>query len=564
MNIIKHTRDNDWNLLYSTNCHTKDIAWCALFCVPDNKGSPLNEQIKSDNLSALALTSCVDAIVRWAEELMASYHLLQDGGKLTICAYTKESNVAFQEKELTKIDHIAQLMSSYEDTRDVKPSSSEEVAKSLLAKEDAWTTKDNSSWLFKDDLSKEPSFIGSLPKGRRRKIIGNPQEEANYTSPLANLLNIEISDLRTTISLGRSLLGLAQFSHQFILEFFDKNLIESSSEISRLQLIQCSCLMNAIEVLSCSATILGHILSLDKLDEDDLDESVTTKFGPNSLLQLFAVKREESLPLLSVAGILSANSWFSFGKLVDKTCKVGANDHLMLLCFERALLILNSPTSNALNSRAAEFSSLLSPLTKYKCFLQSNATHSIGVYYYEQGDFDHAAEHLDNSSRLRRQMLDDHCKNCENADRGSLSKLKRNYLVSSTSISEEVFENVFKQSLAHARGYLSKGVFEVHELELNLSLTLEYLALNQHARQKYQNAISLFQESLILRTVHVGKNSLDVASLHFNMGVVYDDLEHYDSAISQYHESLRIRLNERNKATSLVVMPDLEESVLLT
>ena len=55
----------------------------------------------------------------------------------------------------------------------------------------------------------------------------------------------------------------------------------------------------------------------------------------------------------------------------------------------------------------------------------------------------------------------------------------------------------------------------------------------------------------------------DVASLHFNMGVVYDDLEQHDQAISRYHESLRIRLDQMNKA-SPEFMTELEDSVLLT
>ena len=560
MKIIEQTRVKDWNLLFSTSCQTKDIEWCASFCIPDYKEAT-PQQNKNDNVSTFALSACLDAIVRWAEALMASYHLLHEDGKLTICADAKE----IHERELSKNGHLAQLMSHYEDKRDDKLFGTEEVAKSLLAKADSWTTKDNSSWIFKDNLLEEPSSIKSPPKGRRRKIIGNPQEERNDTSPLAQILKIDISDLRTSISLGSSLLGLAQFS-QIISkkDIFDDKVKESRSLLSRLQAIQCSCLLNAIEVLSCSATALGYILSLDMLDEDDLDETVNTALGPNVLLQLFAAKREESRPLLSVVGILSADAWFSFGKLVDETCKVGNDDHLMLLCFERALLILNTQKSNASNSRAVEFSSHLSPLTKYKCFLQSNATHAIGVYCYEQGDFHHAGEHFDKASRFRRQMLEDQSRSCENDDRGNVSKLQRNYLVSSVSISEEVVANVFKHSLTHALALLPKCAFDVNELELNLSLTLEYCALNQHARQEYQNALSLFQECLILRSMHVGRNSLDVASLHFNIGVVYDDLENYDSAISRYHESLRIRLDQRIKATSPVVMAGLEDSVLLT
>jgi hypothetical protein len=520
MKIIKQARDKDWNLLFSTSCQTKDIEWCASFCIPDNTDGP-PQQNKNGNFSALALSACLDAIVRWAEELLASYHLLHDDGKLTICTDTTESNVTFQERELSNIGHLSHLMSNYEDKRDDKPYSTEDVAISLLAKKNSWTMKENSSLImWKNDLLKKPST------GRRRKKCGNPQEERNDTSPLAQILKMDISGLRTSISLGRSLLGLAQFVQ--ILpkkDFFDEKLKESSSLISRLQGIQSCCLMNAIEVLSCSATSLGYIQSLDMLDEDDLDETVDTTLGLNVLLQLVAAKREESSPLLSVAGILSADAWFSFGKLVDKTCKVGTDHHLVLLCFERALIILNSPKLNALNSCAGESSLHLSPLIEYKCYLQSNATHSIGVYCYEQGDFDHAGDHFSKASLFRRQMLGDQSQSCENYDRGNVSKLKRNYLVSSVSISEEAVVNVFKHSLTYACALLPRGAFDVNELELNLSLTLEYCALNQHARQEYQNALSLFQECLIVRSMHVGRNSLDVASLHFNMGVVYDDLE---------------------------------------
>jgi tetratricopeptide (TPR) repeat protein len=543
MKIAEQTHSKDCNLLFSTSCQTKDIEWCASLCIPDHNEP--REQNKSDNISALSLAACLDAIARWAELLMA-YHLLHYDGKFMVCTDNKDS----------------QLMSYCKDTRDDKPFSAAEIAESLLAKEDPWTMKNNLCF-FINDLSKEIPSIKTSPKGRRRKIISNPQQEANHAPRLAHVLKVDINELRTSISLGRSLFGLAQFLELiFEKDLFDKKLNESSSEISRLHGIQCFCLMNAIDVLSCSATILGYILSLDKQDEDDLDEAVDPKFGPNDLCKEFASKREESSPLLSVAGILSADAWFSFGKLVGKACKVGASDQLMLLCFERVLLILNSPKTYAFNSRAVEFSSQLSPLTQYKCFLQSNATHSIGVFFYEQGDFDHAGEHFDKASRLRRQMLDDPSQMCD-ADHVILSELKSNFLFSSAHVSEEECRLRFKHSLAYACSLLPRG-FDVNELELNLSLTLEYCALNQHALQKYQHALSLLQESLILRSIHVGKESLDVASLHFNKGVVYDDLEYYDAAISRYQESLRIRLDQRNKAASPKVVAELDDSVLLT
>ena len=62
----------------------------------------------------------------------------------------------------------------------------------------------------------------------------------------------------------------------------------------------------------------------------------------------------------------------------------------------------------------------------------------------------------------------------------------------------------------------------------------------------------------------MGKHAIDVATLHINMGVVCDDLEQYEQAISLYHESLRIRVIQRNKATSEEVISDLEDSLITT
>ena len=142
--------------------------------------------------------------------------------------------------------------------------------------------------------------------------------------------------------------------------------------------------------------------------------------------------------------------------------------------------------------------------------------------------------------------------------------MKNRSLVSSASITEQTFVASWKNSISHTFALLPRTIFTMDELESSLSLTLEYSALAQHAKQKYQSALALFQESLIFRNIHVGKHSLDVASLHFNMGVDYDDLEQYEQAISRYHESLRIRLNQRSKATSVEVMSELDDSLIMT
>ncbi|KAL7543830.1 hypothetical protein ACHAXR_013162 [Thalassiosira sp. AJA248-18] len=573
--FIRQTRDNDWNLLYSSMAHMKDIEWCAAFCVPELKEG--NEHREKDEGMVSPFSDCLDAMVQLKEELIGSFHTLYDNGKLAIGDDTvEESKVEShsEDKGPTKANPLTQLVSYYNEANQNQPGESFiEAAKSLLATDDAWTMKDDSTKMFRSaakEFSPRPSR-----KGRRKRI---EKEGTAATTSLARILDIDINDLRTAISLGRSLLALAEFSqHMVDKEIFEEGLKGSSSITSRLHLLQSSCLKKAIQVLSCSAITLGYILSssLDKLDEEDLDETVcTTSSGPDALLQQFSVTREASKPLLSVAGILSAGAWCSLGKLVSKAGKkLTANDHVMLFSFERALIILNSPKSSSLNKPALDLlcESLLSPLTQYKCFLQSNINHSVGVYLYEQGGFERAADYLDKASRFRRQMLDDlRGQAGEISDKcNGLSQLFNavvggNYLVSVAAMSEEVFINVFKHSLGYSCVQLPRELFSVSELELSLSLTLEYSALTQHAGQKYQQALSYFQESLILRTMHVGKHSLDVGSLHFNMGVVYDDLEQYDQAISRYHESLRIRLDHLNQAASPAIVAELEDSVMLT
>ncbi len=140
--------------------------------VGDSNHEEAPEQSKSENISA-----CLDAIVRLAEELMASYHLLHDDGKISICAENND----------------CQLVSYYcKNKRDDISFNTEEIAKLLLAKEDAWTMKNNFC-LFNNDFSKEPLFVKSSPKGHRRESTGNLQQETS--SQLAHVLKITINEL---------------------------------------------------------------------------------------------------------------------------------------------------------------------------------------------------------------------------------------------------------------------------------------------------------------------------------------------------------------------------------
>ena len=609
--LVKRNRDSDRNLLFATARHLKDIEWCASFCCisDDKEANEPTQQHEEDNASgasSLSLSDCLDAIDQLKEALIAPFQLLHDNGKVTIRneqftrEKSKDESSESKKEEVPALEHLVQLVTCYGDStvdKHTKPvttgESCFEVAKSLLAKDDAWTMRDDSSQLFKEDPPAEDIVVSSRPHPPRRgwrknKRSDHKKEGSSTATPLARVLGIDINDLRTSVSIARSLLKISEFS-QFMLEkeIFQKDVMgesksSPSSAFSRANRTQCSCLKNAIEILSCSATTLGYILSssLKKLDEDDLDETVDTSLSPTTLLKLFAMKREAAKPLSSITGILSADAWFALGRLVDKTCKVDANEHLMLFSLERSLIILNSHKLLSLHKpvpgldNGMSDSSLISPLTQYRCFLQSNLNNAIGVYLYEQGDFQRAGQYLEKASKFCRQMLDnlrgqdgggdDQGNDTSKLVKSSFGSTKSSYFASQSSVSGEVFGNIFIYSITHARVLLPRVAFATDELELSLSLTLEYSALTHHADQKYQAALSLFQESLILRTMHVGKHSLDVASLHFNMGVVYDDLEQYPQAISRYHESLRIRLDQKNKATSAVATSDLEESVLLT
>lgn len=548
---------NVWNLLASTTQHMNDIDWCASLLNNRLPSQPI-ENIK-DGISPLSC--CLDAITGWQAELLASYHVLLTSGKLTIYDDSAKdpSDTNDEQCEVPNDDPRIQDV--------IK------LAESLLAKNHAWIMEINSAKLLQNDTSKKFQSTRPPRKGRRKK-------EAIATTPLARILSIDVNELRTSISIGRSLLGLTEFS-QTILDKYncDKDRKETSSVASQVHMIQSSCLQFAIEAISCSATTLTYIVSnaLDKLDEDDLDETVTTTLGPAAVLQRFSTTREDSKLLLYVAGILSADAWYSLGRLVSKLLLESAGSDVVFSIFDRALLVLNFPKSISLNNHTVEVlcRSLLSPLARVRCFLQSNITHSMGVKLYEQGDIDRADEYLTDASRFRRQMLDQlRRQDKEKVDdideylsemfNAVVCGMKNRSLVSSASITEQTFVASWKNSISHTFALLPRTIFTMDELESSLSLTLEYSALAQHAKQKYQSALALFQESLIFRNIHVGKHSLDVASLHFNMGVVYDDLEQYEQAISRYQESLRIRLNQRSKATSVEVMSELDDSLIMT
>ena len=565
----------DRNLLLATHSHIQDMMWCAALggdgggdgaargrsaaaapgeSPPQGEQAALRNSPVADSLNAMSLL---------AQELIALYGTLHDSGRITVSHGSATSAEVEQAKE--KHNQLFKLISYCNDGDTIKSDGEGcvEVALSLLANEDAWTMKDNSKHVFRRELANKSS---STPRPSRKKRAPS----SSSSTALSSVLSIDINDLRTAVSIARSLLEVAAFSKR-VHDGTDKARVtrkQARSLKSLLRMEQTTCLKNAIEILSVAAKTLCYITSgaLDRLDEDDIDDSVNTSgLTPALLLRRFAANRESSKSLLSVTGVLCADCWFSLGKM-------DASAHTLLFSCERALVILNHSRSASLNKQASDLlsKSLMSPLEQYRSFLLANINHQIGVYLYEQGDFERATSQLSTASRLRRQRLD--CMRDKVTDEEGdvprlLSRLYKEAMgglsrAAPASMPEKAYTDLIAYSLRYCTQQLPKESIELGELELCLSLTLEYSALVQHAVQNYQEAMGYFQEALILRTMHVGKNSLDVGSLHFNMGVVYDDLQRFDQAVSRYHESLRIRLDHLGNSTSS--NDDLEESVLLT
>ena len=551
---IKKIRDSDLNVVVSTTAQLSDIEWCATVCLPNwnGKESRSNEPLSESNgkCEEVSFNSYLSAFAKWRENVCTLFCSLHDSGKVTVCHDVSTKNSA----KLSLSCSVSDEASSFS-----RADVTVDVAQSLLNKGDAWTNKGSSSKIFKAGSSKGKEVP---KKGRRRR--GENKEE--MSSPLAQVLKIDMNDLRLAVSVGRSLLCLYEALEKVDVSTLKPDGVKFASECLRRE--QLACLSRAVEIFSCCATTLLQIQAdkLDKLDEEDLDETVLTTLGPELCLQSFALVRETSRPLLAITSILASTAWNYLGKLVGSSyhSQSDPNRHSMLACLERAVLILGSPKS--MIASRPQVKALFAPLTKYKQFLQSNINHSIGVELYESGQFDEAAAYLDDASQIRRRLIDDVRGHGDGYNENVISKGINLSSSLPEVVPDEVVTNALKYAVGHCCTLLPRrGVdkTDADDIELSLSLTLEYSALTHHATKKYQSALALFQEALILRTMRVGKHSLDIASLHFNMGVVYDDLSQYDSAISRYHESLRIRLDRLEKDASLHGSA-LEETALLT
>jgi len=235
--------------------------------------------------------------------------------------------------------------------------------------------------------------------------------------------------------------------------------------------------------------------------------------------------------------------------------------------------------------------------------LQTSILHAIGVHYYEQiGDCTKAKYFLSDCCNKRQQLLrqlrndDQDSGNISSSSAGSsipVHSRRRSSLTDSSSIlstrhgrrkakakSRRVNDprsaNVHsteKTELILGNGMTTKE--HADSIELELSSTMEFSALASHGQADSEAALALFQEALIIRALHTGKNSLDVSDLQYNLGVLHDDLGQYEASLGRYGESLRVRFShleqikmENSASSTLATPPDrlveVESSVVLT
>ncbi len=244
---------------------------------------------------------------------------------------------------------------------------------------------------------------------------------------------------------------------------------------------------------------------------------------------------------------------------------------------EKTHLGLENPDEN--------YESELDMVKIHQRILHTAVLHAIGIHYYEQvGNFDVAKRYLDDCINKRQLLLrqlreeEGDSGNLSSSSTGSVSKsvsmkARRrrsvNYIDGSFNLSESSVTSTRRGRRSSNRrsgkarnkgkrdarglwteesntGHLLLGSGKTHKecvtsIELDLSSTMEFSALATHGLSDSESALALFQEALILRALHSGKNSLDVADLQYNMGVIHDDLGQYEASLGRYGESLRVR-----------------------
>lgn len=278
-------------------------------------------------------------------------------------------------------------------------------------------------------------------------------------------------------------------------------------------------------------------------------------------------------------------------------------ENKVLHCYQFALSLLRQD-SKCQNSEIGSLSSRSghsyiscdddSFVGKYKRTLIASIIHSIGFQYYAQvGNLETAKLCLNEALSRRRLLLREFQKDVNDCSISGSSvgywssgknrnKLKQSVELNNAYSSSRKFHNdsgsqseLSRNDLLFTFGLSRKK--QIETMEMDLSYTLEFAALTSHSLLDHQTSISLFQEAIILRALHAGKNSLDVARLHYNMGVIHDDLGQHQASLSRYGKSLKVRLSHLNRYKSGLSksenlmnhsafngINDLEASVVLT
>ena len=276
----------------------------------------------------------------------------------------------------------------------------------------------------------------------------------------------------------------------------------------------------------------------------------------------------------------------------------------VIQCYHAALSLLSMNTTHdekksigkrRLHVESSDSINEKEHIERFKRTLYASVIHSIGVHYYEQEGNLSAAKTCLEEALTRRRLLLRHLQNEEDdGDYASGSSVSSISSIASNSKRSVTFDPKYGESRRRRKKGLhpekvkddsfrtdallvseNSGKKEIDSLELDLSTTLEFLALTSHSLQDYQASLSLFQEALILRALHAGKNSLEVSSLQYNMGVVHDDLGQHESSLGRYGESLRVRMMHLENMTGdfpkvidnvngTSYLEDLEATIVLT
>lgn len=240
--------------------------------------------------------------------------------------------------------------------------------------------------------------------------------------------------------------------------------------------------------------------------------------------------------------------------------------------------------------------------------LHTAVLHAFGIYYYEHsGDFRKAKTLLDDCISKRQLLLrqlrqdENDTGNISSSSTGSTSirvtrrrgsatlsesgrlsdasvissrrGRRRNQFKKRTKIRPvHIFDDISNPNyILLANGKNHKDCLE--SIELDLSSTMEFSGLASHGLSDSEEALSLFQEALILRALHSGKNCLDVADLNYNMAVIHDDNGQYEASLGRYGESLRVRFSHLENlklyqtshlSGSVDDIEDIERSAVLT